>query len=480
MTSSHNWLHSRPIPAILLGSVIVAGGLGIVGAGTGNDRPSAAGFPEISSGNYTFSEPLHNAIAAAPEKERAELERFYQAATFAPVWMQGKSLSSLGEEAVLVLNAAGTRGLRPQDYTHGLEFFNIDSAEAAARMDVAVTRNLLRLASDVRFGRLNPGIYATQHDAEDRKAPLAEVLWGIAHDPGGIEVGFEKLDPPFADYKRLVAALGHYQALAVSDPSKLAQVGQIERTMERWRWLPHAFHRSPILVNVPEAQLRALDDSNNVALQMRVVVGQTKTPTPLFTADMTYVIFGPYWNVPSSILLKEIVPDIKKDARYLSKNSYEVVDSAGKVVPAEEEVSGETLAGLQSGKLRVRQVPGGKNALGRVKFMFPNQNDVYLHDTPSQNTFTRIRRDVSHGCIRVQKPQELAEWVLRDEEGWTSEMIAAALKETNSQRANIKESIPVFILYHTVTVDEDGTVHFWPDIYKHDAALAVQMATARR
>jgi len=160
-----------------------------------------------------------------------------------------------------------------------------------------------------------------------------------------------------------------------------------------------------------------------------------------------------------------------KDRSYLARNAYEVVNADGKVVSTGD-VSNETLAGLKAGALKVRQVPGPKNSLGRVKFMFPNQNDVYLHDTPSRNLFAKDQRALSHGCVRVENPQALAEWVLRGEPDWTKERIEAGLKQTTPLQTNLKAAIPVFLLYHTVTVSEDGAVHFWKDLYKQDATTA--------
>ncbi|MEP6962304.1 MAG: L,D-transpeptidase family protein [Acidobacteriota bacterium] len=473
MTLSQNWKQNRPIPAVLLAIVLGSAGLKLVGRHTAG----IGALPEILSSRKDLTQELRAQVSAADGRpEGADLKRFYDAAGFLPVWVEGNALSERGEAAVMLLKSAGVRGLQPEDYASGLAVLKANSDVEAVRLDVAVTTNLLSFTNDVRNGRWNPGIYASAK--ESPKAALGDVLWSVATDPAGVEAGIEKLDPPFEDYRRLVTALAAYQEQAKADPSKLAQVHEIERTMERWRWLPREFDRGPILVNIPEFQLRAWDASNHVALQMRVAVGKGKTPTPLFTSDMQYLIFGPYWNVPSSILQKELIPDINKDRGYLSKNSYEAVDGAGKVV-AEDEVSEETLAGLKTGKLRVRQVPGGKNALGRVKFLFPNQNDVYLHDTNSRSVFGLAKRDVSHGCVRVQKPEELAAWVLRDQPEWTRERIAEALKDTDTQRANLKTPIPVYMLYHTVTVGDDGEVHFWRDIYKEDAELAARMMAGK-
>jgi len=254
------------------------------------------------------------------------------------------------------------------------------------------------------------------------------------------------------------------------------RVRQIELALERWRWAPMEFSTPPILVNVPEFRLRAWDDSGKTALTMRVVVGQTYGhQTPIFAGDLQYVVFRPYWYVTPNIQEGELVPKIAKDRDYLARNEYEVVDGNGDAVAGP--VTDATLAKLRSGAYGVRQKPGPSNALGLVKFIFPNQNNVYLHSTPSQQLFSKTRRDFSHGCIRVEDPAGLAAWVLRDFPDWTPERIRAAMNgKTDSLQVNLKHRIPVLILYATAVVDDEGQVHFFDDIYGHDATLEKALA----
>ena len=239
---------------------------------------------------------------------------------------------------------------------------------------------------------------------------------------------------------------------------------QLQLTLERWRWLPHDFEEPPIVVNIPEFLLRALDSQGNPTIKMRVVVGRA------MEQDMKYVVFWPYWNVPPSILRNDIVPKIAKDPAYLQKNAYEVATYSGQVV-TDGVVSEEILAQLRAGKLMVRQKPGPKNALGLIKFIFPNSNNVYLHSTPSQSLFAKSRRDFSHGCIRVEDPAALAEWVLRNNPGWTREKIDAAFKAQKEQQVNLKNTIPVLIVYGTAVAPEDGSADFFQDIYGFDKDL---------
>jgi murein L,D-transpeptidase YcbB/YkuD len=249
------------------------------------------------------------------------------------------------------------------------------------------------------------------------------------------------------------------------------RVRQMQLTLERWRWLPGSYQKEPIVANIPEFRLRAYDKDFKVALTMNVVVGKAYGHnTPVFTDMMQYVVFRPYWSVPYSITKGEMVPHIVRDPDYLAKKGFEVVDSKQNVVSAGT-VTPEVLAQLRAGKLFVRQKPGPKNALGLAKFIFPNSYNVYMHDTPATEFFAKSRRDFSHGCIRLEKPADLAAWVLRDNPGWTPERIRAAMNGTTTQQVNLTHPIPVLILYATVIVPDDGIVHFYDDIYGHDAAL---------
>lgn len=256
------------------------------------------------------------------------------------------------------------------------------------------------------------------------------------------------------------------------------RVRQLQLTLERWRWLPHSFQQPPVVVNIPEFLLRAYDKDGNPMLIMPVVVGKAmRTETPVMEQGMKYLVFWPYWNVPPSILRNEIVPKIAKDPEYLTKNNYEVATYSGQVV-TDGVVSEDVLAQLRAGKLMVRQKPGPKNALGLIKFIFPNSNNVYLHSTPSQSLFGKSRRDFSHGCIRVENPAALAEWVLRNNPGWTRERIDAAFKAQKEQQVNLTNPIPVLIVYGTAVVPESDTAEFFQDIYGFDKKLEKLIADA--
>jgi L,D-transpeptidase YcbB len=266
------------------------------------------------------------------------------------------------------------------------------------------------------------------------------------------------------------------QTLADLNVPVSARIRQMQVTLERWRWLPVSYQKSPIVANIPEFHLRAYDENFKTVLQMNVVVGKAfGHNTPVFTDTMEYVVFRPYWSVPYSIAKAEFLPKLAKDPDYLAKKGFEVVDNRQTVVTSGT-VTSEVLAQLRAGKLFIRQTPGPKNSLGLVKFIFPNSYNIYFHDTPEQVFFSKSRRDFSHGCIRLEKPADLAVWVLRNNPGWDMERVRAAMNGTTQQQVNLTQPIPVLILYATVIVTEDGVVHFYDDIYGHDAALEKVLA----
>jgi murein L,D-transpeptidase YcbB/YkuD len=247
------------------------------------------------------------------------------------------------------------------------------------------------------------------------------------------------------------------------------RVRQMQLTLERW--LPLGIQKAPIVVNIPEFRLRAYDEHLKNALTMNVVVGKAYDhSTPIFIDDMEYVVFRPYWNVPYSIVKAELLPGISRDPDYLTKEGFDVVDNRENVIGSGP-VTEDILQQLRAGKLFIRQKPGPKNSLGLVKFIFPNNYDVYMHDTPSTELFSKSRRDFSHGCVRLERPADMAAWVLRDNPGWNIERIRAAMNGEKTQQVNLAHSIPVLIVYGTAVVQEDGLVHFYDDIYGHDVAL---------
>jgi murein L,D-transpeptidase YcbB/YkuD len=235
------------------------------------------------------------------------------------------------------------------------------------------------------------------------------------------------------------------------------RIRQIELNLERWRWLPRDLGRRAVVVNVPSFQLTAYEN-DRPAMTMKVVTGKADSPTPVFSGEMTTVVFSPYWNVPSTIAQDEIIPAVMRDPSYLRRHNLELVRGTQLV----------GRAALRSGGVQIRQRPGTRNALGLVKFLFPNPFNVYLHDTPADALFARPRRDFSHGCVRVEKPFELARWVLSGMPQWTPSAVTAAMRSGRERHLALPEAIPVYVTYQTAEATADGAVFFWPDVYGHD------------
>ena len=249
------------------------------------------------------------------------------------------------------------------------------------------------------------------------------------------------------------------------------RVRQLELTLERLRWLPDVGPGPLILVDLPAYRLSALQNAGSAAapLEMRVVVGSAvKTETPLFVGQMRYLEFNPYWNVPRSILDKELLPKLERNPGYLAQNAMETVPP------------GASVADLQAGRARVRQRPGPKNALGAIKFALPNPMDIYLHSTPAREAFQRSRRDLSHGCIRVEHPAALAQYVLGRQRQWNADTIQEALQPGPTRHVDLVQAIPVVMFYATASVDREGRPRFAADIYGRDPKLEGALAARRR
>lgn len=252
-----------------------------------------------------------------------------------------------------------------------------------------------------------------------------------------------------------------------------SRVRQIELALERLRWLPELPRSRAIAVNIPEYKLWGFDPQRHGAVpafRMDVIVGKAVPThrTPIFAERMTHLEFSPYWNVPPGILHREMLPRLARDPGYLAREHLELVYGDGRVSTA---LDGAALEALARGEARLRQRPGPDNALGGVKFVFPNRANVYLHDTPARALFKRTRRDFSHGCIRVADPVKLARFVLGDAPGWSEEDVRAAMVAGDTRFVPLARAIPVLIFYVTSLVDPDGRVLFLPDPYGHDAVL---------
>jgi len=234
----------------------------------------------------------------------------------------------------------------------------------------------------------------------------------------------------------------------------MTRLEQILMNMGRMRWMPEASSGQLILVNIPEFVLHVYEGKKK-AFDMNVVVGKEGHNTMMFSGDLNQIVFSPYWNVPPSIVKKEILPKLASNPGYLESQDMEQV-------------------GTEGGLPKIRQRPGDKNSLGRVKFLFPNSFNIYFHDTPAKTLFDKDKRAFSHGCIRLSDPEKMANYLLKDNSGWTPEKINDAMYSGNEQFVKLKKPIPVIITYYTAWVD-GGRLNFRDDIYTHDKSLATRM-----
>ena len=313
-----------------------------------------------------------------------------------------------------------------------------------------------------------PGPALRQGDQGERVAALRARLAEAAaadNDTAGAEPLPTAAEPDLFDAP-LAAALRRFQArhgleedgvagravLAELNQRAADHVRQIEVNLERWRWLPRDLGKRHVLVNIAAFRLEAVENGR-AALEMKVIVGKPYTRTPMFSSAITTVVLNPYWNVPSSIAAKELFPKSRRDPSYFRREGFEVLSGS-----------------------RLRQLPGPKNALGRIKFLFPNRFGVYLHDTSAPSLFGRTQRTFSHGCIRIEKPFELAVWLLRDNPRWTPEAIRAGIDAGGERNVPLPAKVPVHVAYWTAWAGDDGVLRLGPDVYKRDAELARLLA----
>jgi murein L,D-transpeptidase YcbB/YkuD len=406
---------------------------------------------------------------------------FYRARAFAPVWLKSRRATPQMEAFVATVKQAGRDGLDPRLYDiafvderggNGRKRFNED---VAGEVEVRLTFAYMQFASDLANGVSDLAkSHPTWHMQPRAFDPAAHLSAALAN--GNLGAALDGLRPTNPEYRALAALLAEYRNRASTGQSAPAADGvslderirQIELNMERWRWLPRDRPAKHIVVNIPAFRLDVWE-RDAVALTMRVVVGKKETPTPIFNDAMTHIVFSPYWNVPPGIAKDETLPTALRDPSFLRRTNMEVLDQKGRVVDP------ESIDLDSASDYKFRQRPGGSNALGLVKFMFPNEFNVYLHDTPADSLFARATRSFSHGCVRVEQPQALAEYLLKDRAEWTTQTIETAMNAGEERTVKLREPVPVTIGYWTVDVTPDGKAAFLPDVYGLDARQAATL-----
>ncbi|MHB2165485.1 L,D-transpeptidase family protein [Alsobacter sp. R-9] len=452
-------------------------------------------------------------------RDREALVAFYAAREFQPLWLQDGAWTPAARAIAGVLETADRDGLDPGSYPV-LHPGKAAGPAALAQAEFALSAAAFAYARDARGGRIEPTRLSSLITPDLDLPRPDEVLGALQASaaPDQVLAGFQPRHAGYAALRAKLAELRDSTAalaprLAVADGPTLVQGMQDERVpalrdrlglparaddvydedlagavrafqrarglpasgrldrrtvaalddtrgggsftaadivanMERWRWLPQDLGERHIIVNLPEFTLRLVEEGQ-VIHRTRVIIGKTETPTPVFSHAMDHVIVNPYWNIPPSILRKEILPKLKEDPDYAAKRGYEVI--------------------RRGNSISVRQPPGERNALGFIKFMFPNQHAVYLHDTPTRNLFANERRAYSHGCVRVEQPFRLAEFVLGDQ-GYTEERMRAMIGK-GERTIRLKTPLPVHLTYFTLTVDETGRLRRVDDLYGYDGKV---------
>jgi murein L,D-transpeptidase YcbB/YkuD len=456
-----------------------------------------------------------------------DVAAFYTQRQHAPAWVDHRRPTDKAAKAIALLNTARQHGFDPKDYaaaelldmSQAVEQIDKESPERLERLgefDARMTAGMIAFGRDVAMGRQNgdanwkarrtaPDFVAAVTKAADdpdefldlvrpKHAEYAALqkalddLNGQKEKGGWVKVPSAKADAELRQRLQmsghlkgddLQAAIKSFQELhaiaatGVVDEKTLAamnvpidwRIQQVAINLQRWRYMPDDLGERHFLVNIPYYHLVARESGKPV-MDIRVVVGKPGNNTPIFSEEMETVVFSPYWNIPDTIAESETAPAIARDPNYLARQGIEIMRvSGGGTVSASDVDWGnpESLKGLA-----FRQKPGAGNALGHVKFLFPNRHNVYLHDTPADSLFAKPSRAFSHGCVRVEEPEALAKYVLRDHPEWDDQSIFSAMKSGVEKHVKLKAKIPVHIAYFTAWVDENGGLHFQPDIYGYD------------
>lgn len=458
------------------------------------------------------------------------MRAFYTQREHVPAWVTQRRPTENAAHALTVLNTARQHGFEPADYgapellemSQAVENIDKESParlDAVAQFDARLTASMLAFGRDVAIGRQR----ADANFKARRKIPdLVAALTAAIDDPTTF---VDAVRPPHAEYVALQKALddltgqrekggwvkvpsarataeltgrlmagGHLKeggdltaavksfqelhsiaATGVVDARTLAalnvpldwRIQQVAINQQRWRWMPDDLGERHFLVNIPHYTLVAREAGKPI-MDIRVVVGKPGNNTPIFSEDMETVVFSPYWNIPDTIAEDETAPAVARDPGYLAKQGIEIlrVSGSGTETVAARDVDWDNPEALKG--LAFRQRPGAGNALGHVKFLFPNAHNVYLHDTPADALFAKPGRAFSHGCVRVEEPEALAKYVLKGYPEWSDEAIFAAMRAGVEKHVRLKQTIPVHMAYFTAWVDVNGGLHFQPDIYGYD------------
>lgn len=433
----------------------------------------------------------------------ADVRTFYVRRSGRPVWVDHQGPTLFAAEALEALRRAAEHGLTPDDYGASAlaavheKLTPRDERSPATPAELAdfeaqLTAALLGLGRDVAIGRLAPG--GRLRMSSRRATPDVAARLSACVEANDLRAWPDDVRPAHAEYAALqqvlasmrrdgaagsagagaIAGAGAVEAPAAGATTKVDAVDEradrmrrIALNLERWRWLPDDLGARHVLVNIPQFHLFVRERGRSV-LDFRVIVGKRGDETPVFSAEMSTVVFSPYWTIPESIAIGETVPSIRRDATYLARNQIDVLRLAGGRYEVVDPATIDWKSPAATRGLVLRQRPGSGNALGHVKFVFPNPYAVFMHDTPGHDLFERSVRAFSHGCIRLQQPFALARYLLAGNPEWSDEAIRTAMRSGTEREVDLGAPVPVHIVYFTVWVDPAGAVQFLDDVYRYD------------
>jgi murein L,D-transpeptidase YcbB/YkuD len=440
-----------------------------------------------------FAERLatNGKLSAGDRADRQALAKFYEARKSEPVWVTESGFTPAASAAIAEIARADDWGLKASAFSlpslppsGGTALAPDQRADA----EIALSLAILKYARYARGGRTEPTSLSRNLD---RKPPLLDPEQAIeaaaaSPQPDAYLRSLHPQHPQFEALRRKYLELRRGQPVAESEtadkepgkksrkaktatPSREALLQKILVNMEEWRWMPPDLGKFYAWVNVPEFLLRVVKDGSVLETE-RVVVGKPDKQTPIFSDEIEQVIFHPFWGVPDSIKAEELLPSLARGRMsVLDRNNLKVQYRGRNIDP---ESVDWTTADVRN--FHIYQPPGGKNVLGVVKFRFPNKHDVYMHDTPDKNLFNASVRAFSHGCMRVRNPQKFAELLLNKDQGWTPERVAAAVRRgPDNNQINLVQKIPVHITYFTASVNAEGKLELFRDLYGHEKRIAL-------
>jgi L,D-transpeptidase YcbB len=426
-------------------------------------------------------------LAAADREDRAALAKFYAGRQHEPVWTNAAGLTPAAAAAIAEMRRADEWGLDAAAFQVPALSGSAPSRASRADAEIALSLGILRYARHARGGRAEPT--SLSHNL-DRKLPLLDPAQVIdqaakAENPGVYLQSLQPQHPQFEALRQKYLALrggaqpdpsasedgkkgGRKAAGAASETSSARRVLV---NMEEWRWMPESLGDFFVWVNIPEYTLRVVKAGKIIHTE-RVIVGKRDTQTPVFSQDLEQVIFHPFWGIPESIKRNDVLPSLARgSSRVVERYNLRIQRGGRDIDPASVDWASADIR-----QYHVYQPPGPTSVLGVMKFRFPNKHDVYMHDTPTKNLFNAEVRTFSHGCVRVREPQRLAELVLAEDQDWTASRVAAAINGgPQNNQISLSRKVPVHITYFTAMIDRSGELKLFPDIYGHEARIALGM-----